>query len=302
MGTIKKIIVGLDLTKFDETVLNYLKTVNMIARPEKVTLLNIHDEVHLSKDLLEKFPDLKQSVAQDHIQQLKNECNNFNIVGADIEYIAHEGNPLEEIMKAAKSKDADLIVVGKKKTKSKGVSHDKLARASYCDILIVTEASKTDIKNILVATDFSKHSKLALTKAIDLADHSNAQINLLHVYHVPHGYSKTGKSFEEFAQIMKENAQKDCEEFLSDVDLKGVEINPIYVLADSDDDYEHIITSANASKADLIVVGAKGRTNLSAFFVGSITEKLIHHSDIPLYISKTKGEKFGFLDVLTNQG
>ena len=74
MGTIKKIIVGLDLTKFDETVLNYLKTVNMIARPEKVTLLNIHDEVHLSKDLLEKFPDLKQSVAQDHIQKLKDEC------------------------------------------------------------------------------------------------------------------------------------------------------------------------------------------------------------------------------------
>ena len=52
---------------------------------------------------------------------------NFNIVGADIEYIVHEGNPLEEIMKAAKSKDADLIVVGKKKTKDKGVSHDKLA-------------------------------------------------------------------------------------------------------------------------------------------------------------------------------
>ena len=89
------------------------------------------------------------------------------------------------------------------------------------------------------------------------------------------GYSKTGKSFEEFAQIMKENAQKDCDEFLSDVDTKGVEINPVYVLADSDDDYEHIITSANASKADLIVVGAKGRTNLSAFFVGSVTEKLI---------------------------
>ncbi len=302
MGTIKKIIVGLDLTKFDETVLNYLKTVNMIARPEKVTLLNIHDEVHLSKDLLEKFPDLKQSVAQDHIQQLKDECKNFNIVGTDIEYIAHEGNPLEEIMKVAKSKDADLIVVGKKKTKRKGVSHDKLARASYCDILIVTETSKTDIKNILVATDFSKHSKQALTKAIDLADQANAKLNLLHVYHVPTGYSKTGKSFEEFAHIMKENAQKDCAEFLSDIDLKGIEINPVYVLADSDDDYEHIITSANASKADLIVVGAKGRTNLSAFFVGSVTEKLINFSDIPLYISKSKGEKFGFLDVLTNQG
>lgn len=301
MGTIKKIIVGLDLTKFDETVLNYLKTVNMIARPEKVTLLNIHDEVHFSKNLLEKFPDLKQSVVQEQIQKLKDESLNFNIVGADIEYIAHEGNPLEEIMKAAKSKNADLIVVGKKKSKREGVSHEKLARASYCDVLIVTETSKTDIKNVLVATDFSKYSKNALIKAIDLADQANAKLNLLHVYHVPNGYSKTGKSFEEFAVIMKANAQKDCEEFLSDVDSKGVEINPVYVLADTDDDYEHIITSANASKADLIVVGAKGRTNLSAFFVGSVAEKLINLSEIPLYISKNKGEKFGFLDVLTNQ-
>lgn len=301
MGTIKKIIVGLDLTKFDETVLNYLKTVNVLARPEKVTLLNIHEEVQLSKDLLEKFPDLKKTVTQEHIQKLKDESSKFNLVGAEVEYIAHEGNPLEEIMKAAKAKDADLIIVGKKKSKNKGVSHEKLTRASYCDVLIVSETARTEIKNILVATDFSKYSKDALIKAINLAENANAKINLLHVYHVPNGYSKTGKSFEEFAQIMKENAQKDCVEFLADIDSKDVGINSVFVLADFDDDYEHIITSANVSNADLIVVGAKGRTNLSAFFVGSVTEKLIHSSDIPLYISKQKGEKFGFLDVLTNQ-
>lgn len=298
MGTIKKIIVGLDLGDFDSTVLSYLKTVNMIARPEKVTLLNIYKEIHLSDDLLKKFPDLKTTITQEHVQKLKEECSNFHIVGTDVEYVVHEGNPLQEIMRAAKAKDADLIMVGKKNTKEKGVSHEKLARASYCDVLMVTANSQSKIKQILVATDFSKYSKDALLKAIDLADQASASLNLLHVYHVPHGYSKTGKSFEEFAQIMKDNAKKDCESFMKGVDTKGVKIDSIFVLADSDDDYEHIITSARASKSDLIVVGAKGRTNISAFLMGSVTEKLIQQSDIPLYISKDKGAEFGFLDAI----
>jgi hypothetical protein len=71
---------------------------------------------------------------------------------------------------------------------------------------------------VLVPVDFSKHSTLALEQAMELANNEQAHITCVNVYSVPSGYSKTGKSYEEFAEIILNHSKKDFASFISKYD------------------------------------------------------------------------------------
>ena len=66
----------------------------------------------------------------------------------------------------------------------------------------------------MVPIDFSRHSLMALHHAEEVANKADADVSLSHVYSVPVGYTKTGKTLQEFAEIMKKHAQNDCKTFL----------------------------------------------------------------------------------------
>lgn len=299
MGISKKIITGLDFSDTDAQVLQTLSELNKLLHPEKVTYINIHKEIDLPEEVLKTFPDLKSDVNEEFIKKMVEECDGFNIVGTDTEYLALEGNPLKEIMSVAEERDADVIIVGRKETREKGISHAKLVRGSYCDVLLASDKGSASFNKILVASDFSDYSKLAMERAIELAAASGGSILCQHVYEVPRGYSKTGKSYEEFADIMEKNSRLDYETFMKSIDTKGVSVEPLLTLGDSNDSYEHVITAAKAANSDLIVIGAKGRTGMAAMFVGSVAEKIIENCiSKSIYVVKKKGSEYGLLDAI----
>ena len=93
--------------------------------------------------------------------------------------------------------------------KNSGTLSTKLARKLPCSILFVPEGANPWYKKILVPIDFSENSKDAMDVAVAFGvANAMKEISCLHIYSVPNGYYKTGKSFEEFAEIMKGNAEK----------------------------------------------------------------------------------------------
>jgi hypothetical protein len=110
---------------------------------------------------------------------------------------------------------ADLVITGRKKSsKGSSIVSDRLARNLPCNFLIVPEGYESQLHNITVATDFSNHATLAIQKAIDIGGFDeNIKIMAHHSYSVPTGYSTSGKSFEEFAEIMKVHAEKGMNEW-----------------------------------------------------------------------------------------
>ena len=122
-------------------------------------------------------------------------------------------------------------------------------------------------------------------------------MDCLNVYDVPAGYYKTGKSFEQFAEIMKGHAQKRYEEFVREVDLKGITAVPRFKLAHKEHRgiWESII---NEPDVHLLVMGAKGRKAGLGVLLGSVTERLIETTSAPLLAVKRKGAGMGFLDAL----
>lgn len=122
------------------------------------------------------------------------------------------------------------------------------------------------------------------------------KIYCVHVYEVPIGYYKTGKSYEHFAKIMKGHAEKQYSDFMDKIDRKGVSIIPIFQLAKQE--RKGIEAAAKEHQADLLIMGARGRKAGAGVLLGSVTEDLIMTSNVPLLAVKKKGTGMKILDAL----
>src|SRR5690606_23592470 len=155
-------------------------------------------------------------------------------------------------------------------------------------------------QKLLVPSDFSDYSKDALEEAIMIAErHGGLEIVCQNVFTVPSGYHYTGKSYEEFTQIMRMHAEINYKKFIRKIDTKGIKITPVYTQDVLDDPVEEIVAKAKERNADCIIIGAKGRTAATALFIGSMAERLIQYNDsIPLMVTRPKGKNAGILDYI----
>jgi nucleotide-binding universal stress UspA family protein len=110
------------------------------------------------------------------------------------------------------------------------------------------------------------------------------------------GYHKSGKTYEEFAELMEHNARKDYSRFIKQFDMSGVAIDAVFEL--SDEPAKAVLEVARSESADLMVTGARGRSAAAAVLLGSITENLILTAQIPFLAVKKKGTGMGLLEAL----
>jgi len=218
-----------------------------------------------------------------------------------LNYVVKEGNLSKKILKLSEEKSVDMIIIGRKTTlPGTGVAALRLARRASCSLLIIPETTVPKVQKILVPSDFSEYSKDAMEEAIMIAaKHGNAEIVCQNVFNVPSGYHFTGKTYEEFTQIMLMHAEINYKKFIRKIDTKNIKINPVYTQDDNDDPVQEIIDKALEIGADGIVIGAKGRTAATALFIGSMAERLIQFNDtLPLLVTRPKGKNAGILDYI----
>ena len=59
-----------------------------------------------------------------------------------------------------------------------------------------------------------------------------------------------------------------------------------------------ILAIVDKEKIDLLIIGARGRSDSKAILLGNVTEHLIHSPTIPTLVVKKKGENLSFIDTL----
>jgi len=296
----KVALVGLDLTEMDDHLIKYTAMISKVLALERILFVHIAKTLELPDQLLKEYPGLLEPLDESIETDLQSKVDaHFGSSGVAVDCIVKEGNSIEKILRLCRIKDVDLIIMGRKRSlEGSGLVSSKIARRCPCSLLLITEEYNPEIKNILVPIDFSEHSSLAMHCALELSENAKAILLLMHIYRVPKGYYKTGKSFDEFAEIMKKHTENDCEKFLSTHDFPP-DIPCEYVLTD-DGKYSKITYAlAEKNNVDMIIMGSKGRTNVSSVLMGSVAEKLVYlDSHIPILIVKSKGENMGLLDVL----
>lgn len=296
----KVALVALDLTAIDDRLIAYAAKMAKILPLERFFFVHVAKDLALPADLLKEYPDLVGPLDESIETDIKEKvARYFADTGVETKCIVKEGNPIDKILKLCKIKDVDLIFMGRKRNLvGSGIVSSGIARKCPCSLLLVTEESEAKLKKVLVPVDFSSHSCLAMKQAVEAQSNNGFMITTMHVYSVPSGYHKTGKSLNEFAEIMKSHAQKDFKKFMKT--NKFSKDTPCEYVLTKDGKYADLVYRfAEKCGADLIIIGSKGRTPVSSILIGSVAEKLVYiDSHIPVLIVKSKGENMGILDAL----
>jgi len=144
------------------------------------------------------------------------------------------------------------------------------------------------MKKILVPTDFSQYSKNALYVAADLARHTGAAIELLHVnlvavYSVPFSEYSAGVNFVAEDDTYDASAAKVLEELKTEV-LAMPAYADLDITTRVEEGYLHtcLRSIANEDEVDLIIMGTRGSSGIAEFLVGSNTEKVIRTAPCPV--------------------
>jgi len=303
MYLIKKMIVCLDQTPLDQTLVQHAAFIARVNQTKKIYFVNVIKNLSIPKEVLKEFPNLVENMVSERQENMEAVVKEYfrDPKEISLNYIVKEGSLSKKILKLAEEKSADMILIGRKvNLPGTGVASLRLARRASCSLLIVPEGAPAKMKRLLVPSDFSEYSKDALEEAIMIAEkHGGLEIVCQNVFTVPSGYHFTGKSYEEFTQIMRMHAEINYKKFIRKIDTKGNKIIPVYTQDDDDDPVQEIVNKAIEVNADGIIIGAKGRTAATALFIGSMAERLIRSNDsLPLMVTRPKGKNAGILDYI----
>jgi nucleotide-binding universal stress UspA family protein len=139
------------------------------------------------------------------------------------------------------------------------------------------------LNKILLPVDFSERSLGAARYAKTLADHFHAELHLLHVLTPPHyefGALEIGGSM--LADIYTNRAaqvEKELETFLC-AELEGAQTRRMVLEGDP---AQEIVEYAHGEKVGLIVMPTHGYGPFRRFILGSITAKVLHDADCPVW-------------------
>ena len=137
------------------------------------------------------------------------------------------------------------------------------------------------LKNILVATDFSEPSAVALAYGRDLARTYNARVHVLHIVEdVLMRYSEAGFALPQMQADLEKVAVRDLEAQITDDDRRTLTVLPVVESAVNIADA--IVRYAKEREIDLIVTGTHGRGAVTHFLMGSVAERVVRSAPCPV--------------------
>lgn len=149
------------------------------------------------------------------------------------------------------------------------------------------------MKKILVPIDFSKEAKYACEVAAQIAKKTKCEIILLHMLDIPGAsidpIDSNNKRGGAQAIFFMKTIHKKFQKYKALPFFEGIKITESVKFHKA---FNGVIEESKKNNVDLIVMGSQGATGLKEMLVGSNTEKVVRHSDIPVLVIKKKVSNF----------
>lgn len=145
------------------------------------------------------------------------------------------------------------------------------------------------LRSILAPVDFGAGSDHSLEVALDLAKLTGASVHILHVYQIP-VYGFPDGAFlagPEIATRLSEAAQKGLDNVVQRVAARGVKVEGQLRQGNPPDE---IVNAAQELGCDAIVLGTHGRKGIAHALMGSVAERVVRTSPIPVLTIRTPAE------------
>lgn len=213
--------------------------------------------------------------------------NGKNLLNVSASLFAKEGISVKEkllegadvaetIVTEAEAGKYDLIIMGNSADEENeldlhlGSVAKKVSLTVKTSILIVRR--KTEVKKILIPVDGSTKDEEAIQKACLIAKAAGSKIVLLHVQEK--SILNLKPEIAEIGLQILENASRT---------IKGTQVEQKLV---SGDPAKVIIVTAEQDDVDLIVMCSGGHSAFREFFLGSVSDHVLHHATVPVLLVK----------------
>lgn len=208
-----------------------------------------------------------------------------------------EGDPVEDILAYVGDHGVDLVVIGTQGRTGldrylTGSVAEGVVRHADVPVLTVSETGwGTGVgpyDDVLLATDGSEYADAAVEPAVEVAAAFDATVHVHHVVDARNaaasgGYNPPSEVIEE----LREGGEEIVDRVASRVREAGPEVT---TGVDQGVPAESLLEYAQESSIDAIAMGTAGRTGLDRFLLGSTTERVIRHADVPVLAVNATGE------------
>ena len=239
-----------------------------------------------------------KQLSEDAERFVSNEAKQLAEFGWQTRTLVREGHTAEQIVAAARELVCDLVVVGSHGMT--GISRfmlgsvaQKVVKYANCSVLVgrvrdePVSSGSSDVKSadvppmrLLLAFDGSEtaNAAVALLSAIPLRDRSD--VTVLGALTVTTKFNRMDITEQTLESWGRRKVELKAELDAAAERLRKATPHVRVILRENGPDpSREILDAARQLDADLIVVGHKGKSAIKRFLMGSVSNRVLHHSD-----------------------
>ncbi|MDQ6692640.1 MAG: universal stress protein, partial [Candidatus Dormibacteraeota bacterium] len=149
-------------------------------------------------------------------------------------------------------------------------------------------AARTNFQKILFAVDGSPQSAAATGAVGALAAHSRAEVHVLHVWN-----SEVGGNRGRLDGVTHRDARQLVDGIAKQLSATGLTVTTELRAARHDRFAEEIAAAAVEYGADVVALGSRGRSDLRALFLGSVSHRVLGLVHCPVLIARGRAQGDG---------
>ena len=228
----------------------------------------------------EEHVDVVEDVAADVVDDLAD-------TGCDVEAAVRTAVPHTAILRYVREEDVDLVAMGTHGRTGVdryllGSVTEKVVRLSDVPVLTVPGSADGSVtypyEEVLVPTDGSDGATAAVAPALDIASTYDARLHALSVVDTAAmGFDVRSATVMESLEAAARTAVDAVETQAEAASVQSVETAIV-----QDTPFRGISSYVDEHGVDLVVMGTRGHTGLERYLLGSVTEKTVRTSDVPV--------------------
>jgi len=211
-------------------------------------------------------------------------------VEGSFEVCVERGAAYAEIVRAAETRGADLVVVGsvgrsRLRRLFLGSTAEKVVRLAHCSVLVARPSPQTGV--VLAGIDLSEESLVALREAERYARRRQGTLTAVQSYEaivVPPGVSMMVTAPVPYVSPGVRRAQTEAS-LQRAVERTGVSAASF---TEEGPPVEVLVAAAEKQSAELLVCGSRGATGLARLVLGSVAEGVVRHAPCSTLIVRAK--------------
>ncbi|WP_193214582.1 universal stress protein [Luteolibacter marinus] len=208
--------------------------------------------------------------------------------GAKVRLEIRNGRPAEELHRLVEEEGASLLVIAANDLTKKrlGSIASRCVRTAPCDVLVLRDWQEGNFSKVVVCTDFSPTSELALARGVTMAAANGARLEIVHVMYPPtrdvwgEVLDHEENSEVSYETECRDRANKAMAGFLAPSAEALSRIDHAPVLLESTMPSMALTHHIQDTEADLVILGTRGMSRVAGFFIGTNAERLLHDAQV----------------------